>query len=206
MKALSRVAGAVCRILGVAYARQKEFPNYYRDRREVKNWKYLYIVRSSLLLYLINKTYHKLKGEYLFNTFKVTPRDPNQLVYWVPYDYVSPRLAISFEAYSRDFRNYFHHDIDFNCGDTILDIGSHIGTFGIPLKREYPGVRVISFEPNRHNFELQLRNIRHNQVEDQFVVENAAVSDANGQEIFSVDSSLRIPQLRDPLTNHDSFS
>lgn len=63
-------------------------------------------------------------------------------------------------------------------GDTVLDVGGHIGTFAVPLARKVgPNGRVFAFEPTRANHDYLVRNVRENGVEGVVHVEKLGASD-----------------------------
>jgi FkbM family methyltransferase len=41
----------------------------------------------------------------------------------------------------------------------VVDVGGHIGTFGIKARSLWPGARIIAFEPNRESAELYRKNV-----------------------------------------------
>src|SRR5262245_37112358 len=47
-------------------------------------------------------------------------------------------------------------------GDTVLDIGAHVGFFAASAARIGPGVRVLAFEPHPENFSLLTANLSRN--------------------------------------------
>ena len=71
-------------------------------------------------------------------------------------------------------------------GDNILDIGAHIGTFSIPFTifNKKKGT-VFSFEANPDNYELLVRNIQENQL-DQLIIPINAVVSMEGNTEFSM--------------------
>lgn len=48
---------------------------------------------------------------------------------------------------------------------TVIDVGAHIGSFSMMVKRLFPHVHVIAFEPNVENIDLLERNCLENGVE-----------------------------------------
>lgn len=52
--------------------------------------------------------------------------------------------------------------IEFQDGDVVLDIGAHVGTFALYVKKRWPGVQVYSIEPSSVNFERLERNFELN--------------------------------------------
>lgn len=64
-------------------------------------------------------------------------------------------------------------------GDTVLDIGAHIGFYTLLLaKRVGPRGRVISFEPIPENFRILAENVRLNQFEHVIPVSKAVLARA----------------------------
>jgi FkbM family methyltransferase len=60
-------------------------------------------------------------------------------------------------------------------GDTVVDIGAHVGVVALWLAKRFPGVRIIALEPMPEVFDLLVRNIRRNGV-DNVVPLNLAVT------------------------------
>jgi len=65
-----------------------------------------------------------------------------------------------------------------------LDLGGNIGLFGLYLIGCYPSAQVISYEPDPTNLKLLEANISVNQLEDQWQVREACVSNHNGSVRF----------------------
>jgi len=62
------------------------------------------------------------------------------------------------EAEMREDR--YHLDaLDFGEGDTIVDVGGHIGLFAIYAATRWPGVQIHSFEPFPNNAKLFRKNV-----------------------------------------------
>jgi FkbM family methyltransferase len=63
-------------------------------------------------------------------------------------------------------------------GDTVLDVGAHIGTFSVPMAwRVAPHGRVYAFEPAPQTFEILRRNIAANNCSELIRPSPVAVSD-----------------------------
>lgn len=45
---------------------------------------------------------------------------------------------------------------------TVVDVGGHIGSFGLKVKQVWPKTRLIAFEPNVQNAELYRQNMKDN--------------------------------------------
>jgi FkbM family methyltransferase len=66
-------------------------------------------------------------------------------------------------------------------GDTVFDIGAHIGTFTVPLARRAGSTgTVVAVEPDRQSFGLLVENARANCVPATVVPMNAVVAPAGG--------------------------
>lgn len=64
-------------------------------------------------------------------------------------------------------------------GDTALDVGAHIGTFAVPIKKALgPNGKLFAFEANPETFSLLEKNIADNDVE--VIAFNKGVSDQKG--------------------------
>ncbi len=63
-------------------------------------------------------------------------------------------------------------------GDTVLDIGAHIGSFAIPIAKRFPDrVNIFSFEPQNDIFPLLEKNVEINKLGNQITRFNGLVSD-----------------------------
>lgn len=56
------------------------------------------------------------------------------------------------------------YNIRLQPGDTVVDIGAHIGMFTIPLARENPTVKFICYEPNPINFKNLVKNVEYSRL------------------------------------------
>lgn len=57
-------------------------------------------------------------------------------------------------------------NLSFKKGDTIVDVGAHVGIFSIYLAKKFPETRILAFEPAEINFNLLLKNIILNGVKN----------------------------------------
>lgn len=63
-------------------------------------------------------------------------------------------------------------------GDTVLDVGAHVGSFSIPFARAvWPDGAVVAFEPNSYTNELLEINVELNDLDRVIDVETIALSD-----------------------------
>jgi FkbM family methyltransferase len=107
-------------------------------------------------------------------------------------------------------------------GDTFVDVGANIGFHSLLLSTYRPGVDVVAFEPNPHNFELLSRNARLNGYAN-MRCEQMAMSDHTGtgqlylaksdmsaslvpdfEEVQGAPVEVRITTLDDYLAQHDA--
>jgi FkbM family methyltransferase len=71
-----------------------------------------------------------------------------------------------------------------SAGETILDIGAHVGLFALVAGHANPKARVFAFEPVTDSFERLQRNVRLNELSNVQCV-NSAVGDTDGTgEVF----------------------
>jgi autotransporter strand-loop-strand O-heptosyltransferase len=61
-------------------------------------------------------------------------------------------------------------EIPLNDPKIIVDIGGHIGTFGLKAKSLWPNARLIAYEPNKTSAELYTRNMQDNNFKDWEVI------------------------------------
>jgi FkbM family methyltransferase len=59
---------------------------------------------------------------------------------------------------------YDFGDIELSPGDTVLDVGAHIGIVSIYLAKRFPDVRILSFEAMPRVFALLTANLKRNKV------------------------------------------
>lgn len=77
----------------------------------------------------------------------------------------------------------------------VLDLGGHIGCFGLFLRGELPGARVISLEPDPRNREILLQCVRANALEGSWEVIGAAAGVSDGEAVLQ--SSFHLSRLGD---------
>jgi len=77
--------------------------------------------------------------------------------------------------------------VSVSAGDTVIDLGAHIGSFCMPLLWQNPGVTVIAYEPDPLNTALIEENRRANDIRpQQLIVRQQAVSGKRGRARFCV--------------------
>ena len=89
-------------------------------------------------------------------------------------------LSIIYEIFSK---NIYDNDFDLKKGDTVLDVGGHIGIFAIKASREVgDSGSIYTFEPVPTNFALLKKNLELNRLENTKAF-NVAVSDKNNENV-----------------------
>lgn len=83
--------------------------------------------------------------------------------------------------------------IKFSDNSTIIDVGSNIGTFSIPVALNFPKAKIISIEPQRNVYFHFCSNILINKLQNIYPL-NIAIGKANKKNI-----SIKVP-LFDPFT------
>lgn len=82
---------------------------------------------------------------------------------------------------------YIPQGFEIQKGDTVVDIGAHIGTFSVFASGF--ASKIYSFEPLDENFQLLKENIAINNIGDIAVPFNSAVSDKTGKREFFICSN-----------------
>ena len=99
---------------------------------------------------------------------------------------------------------------DINPGDTVVDLGAHIGVFAVFAARRAPGVRVFCYEPLPESFALLERNIRLNGLRGRVTMVQAAVAATGGSVPLFFFSGVGMGTLSRPrstmLNHHDVAS
>lgn len=84
--------------------------------------------------------------------------------------------------YGNFYDLYFPQSLDIPANSLLLDIGAHHGFYTIAALYQYPGIHIISIEPDPLSANLLRRNVELNRVNDCVKVVNAAFGreDGNG--------------------------
>jgi glycosyltransferase EpsH len=73
-------------------------------------------------------------------------------------------------------------------GDTVVDVGAHVGTLSIFLAKKYPFLRVIAVEPEPRNYRCLVRNIEANGLTNVLAL-NKAIGGTVREETLYADAS-----------------
>ena len=87
-------------------------------------------------------------------------------------------------------------DYNINENDTIIDIGSHIGTFSLLVSQFCKKGKIFSYEPMPDNFEYLQKNLKLNQIKNIFPFNLAVSSDSSELDMF----------FNDDQSGHNIFS
>jgi FkbM family methyltransferase len=68
--------------------------------------------------------------------------------------------------------------IPFRPGDTVIDIGAHVGLVSLYLAKRWPRLRIHAFEPYAVNYETCVENLRLNHVTNVRLYREAVTADA----------------------------
>jgi FkbM family methyltransferase len=74
-----------------------------------------------------------------------------------------------------EFDYYLLRTAIFREGDTVIDVGAHVGAISLSLAKKYPFIKIYALEPEPRNFECLQRNIELNRVSN-VVALNKALS------------------------------
>ncbi|MCK9628453.1 MAG: FkbM family methyltransferase [Bacteroidales bacterium] len=76
----------------------------------------------------------------------------------------------------REIERDYSLDFDLVPGDTVVDVGAHVGIVSIYLAKKYPGVKVLALEPVPENYARLCRNVEANGVSDSITTIPMAVT------------------------------
>jgi hypothetical protein len=112
--------------------------------------------------------------------------------------------AVCYKIYGQDFHiepesvqfaNAVFHD-EYRINDlrshnvrTILDVGSHVGSFTVMAHHYWPNAKIVAVEPHPQSFELMTKNTSHIP-DSQLLRINAAISSKPGKCLLSFPVSI----------------
>ena len=83
-------------------------------------------------------------------------------------------------SYSAHTRNELSMVLDhITTHDTIIDIGAHIGTYSIPMAQKASKGKVISIEADLESYNLLLKNIESNNLQERILPYNFLATGSN---------------------------
>jgi FkbM family methyltransferase len=84
---------------------------------------------------------------------------------------------------SNDF--YLLHTAVLRHGDTVIDVGAHVGVVSIYLAKKYPFIKVYALEPNPLTFACLRRNIELNGVANVIALNKALSGDGQSRTLYT---------------------
>ena len=79
---------------------------------------------------------------------------------------------------------YLSQTAVFREGDTVVDIGAHVGVFSIYLAKKYPFIKVFAVEPDPTNFSHLRRNVELNGVKNVTAINKALSGDGQRRTLY----------------------
>ncbi|MCG8574371.1 MAG: FkbM family methyltransferase [Flavobacteriales bacterium] len=96
-------------------------------------------------------------------------------------------------SYERDFVDYLNTDIKKRgSSGAFLDIGANIGMISLSVLKDNPNLQIFAFEPGVHQFDLFKKTLQINELENQIVLSDVALSNEKGTAEFRVHSSADV--------------
>lgn len=127
-------------------------------------------------LYIVHKLY--MPGEEaLVQTFRI---DGKSFFFSTPSRYSGLEEAV--RRMADDF--YLTHHAIVRDGDTIVDIGAHVGIISIFLAKRYPFAKIYAIEPGADNHACLLRNIELNGVGNITAINKAVSGDGRRRTLY----------------------
>jgi FkbM family methyltransferase len=139
---------------------------------------------SRIVRFFLRTRYVRIVGRRLFTTYRAKLPNNSFMVLRSDFDWDAATVATVF------LKNVYETHFCVNPGDTVIDVGAHIGSFSIKAAKETgPAGTVVAVEPSSENFKLLERNIGMNGFSNVRLL-NAAGGDHIGSD------KLRISQRR----------
>jgi FkbM family methyltransferase len=89
------------------------------------------------------------------------------------------------DAVSRVTNDYYLTSMAvFREGDTLVDIGAHVGVMSIYLAKKYPFIKVYAIEPDPFNYACLIRNLELNGVTNVTAINTAVCGDGGNKTLY----------------------
>lgn len=162
---------------GKATRAKLAYPFFRKQAKQVENYFFLYLICSSYLMRLVNRAFiNRIKDQGIC----LTAKHLNGLEISYPFfsylDNYEDLFRLYLDEYLTEFEEVYGYRIEVEAGDTVVDIGAHIGTFCVPLAFLHDA-NVIAIEPSKYNFKTLLSNINNNNLEGKVIPVNGAIFD-----------------------------
>jgi FkbM family methyltransferase len=79
---------------------------------------------------------------------------------------------------------YLSQTAVFREGDTVVDVGAHVGVFSICLAKKYPFIKVYAIEPDPVKYGCLIRNIELNGVTNIVAINKAVSGDGRKERLY----------------------
>jgi FkbM family methyltransferase len=80
---------------------------------------------------------------------------------------------------------YLSQTAVFRKGDTVVDVGAHVGVFSIGLAKKYPFIKVYAIEPDPVKYGCLMRNIELNGVTNIVAINKAVSEDGREKRLYT---------------------
>jgi FkbM family methyltransferase len=113
------------------------------------------------------------------NSVRLETATKSYLINGITMRIVDFAASVAADAIASELSNdaYQISDIRFEPGDTVLDLGGHVGMFSIYLAKRFPFVRIYAYEPSLANYEHFRMNLIANEVRNVQVFNRAITKD-----------------------------
>lgn len=98
-----------------------------------------------------------------------------------------PHFVVVHEMFARD--DYQISSVKLKSNPTVLDIGANIGAFSILVANRHKDAKIFSYEPEKNNMGMLLKNIKLGLFGDRIFPKPLAVSDVSGTKNFFLSSA-----------------
>jgi FkbM family methyltransferase len=165
--------------------RKKWFKEYFNNRNKLRNWLYLYLYSSSMIIDIFLGLYKIWYGSGL----KVLAdyRNGMKLVFpALSSRYYGMFTDIVADQYINDYESYYKTEFKLKPNDVVIDVGAHIGKFSIPLLISNPEIQIYAFEPDVDNYACLKKNFELNSIDhSKCILFNGVLSDSTSDKSFS---------------------
>jgi FkbM family methyltransferase len=106
------------------------------------------------------------------------------------------------EIYEADKTDFIQQHC--SAGDTVIDIGAHLGIFSFFLAKQVGGTgKVYSFEPAKKTFDALTKTLRYNNLTGMVEARQQAVSDSSGELTFYIYNNAGISNANS-ISSHNT--
>lgn len=176
----------VCTLLKRNFKKKLSFLKWYKKKKEIKNWFFLYCYYSSLIIDFFIILFGNKKW---MQRLKARVDYSNGLSFyfpWVTSRYYSMFVDSEAGMYMDKFEKYYARKIHFQREDVVIDVGAHVGKFCVPLFASFPYLRILAFEPDPYNISCLQKTLEINNIDlSRFKAQALAIYGSAGHVSFS---------------------